>query len=130
MDSGIRRGADVLKALALGADAVLVGRLYAYGLAVGGAAGVEAVIRQLAAQFDLTMALQLVALVGEVRADGHALRERLESFRGPSRHPGEAAFRTDLRASVETNLTDQIGAAASRSQAGLEPEATKQATRA
>jgi lactate 2-monooxygenase len=57
MDSGIRRGADVLKALALGADAVLLGRLYVYGLAVGGAAGVEAVIRQLAAELDLTLAL-------------------------------------------------------------------------
>jgi len=57
MDGGIRRGADVLKALALGADAVLLGRLYAYGLAVGGAAGVEAVIRQLAAEVDLTLAL-------------------------------------------------------------------------
>jgi lactate 2-monooxygenase len=57
MDSGIRRGADVLKAMALGADAVLLGRLYVYGLAVGGAAGVEAVIRQLAAELDLTLAL-------------------------------------------------------------------------
>jgi len=57
MDGGIRRGADVLKALALGADGVLLGRLYAYGLAVGGAAGVEAVIRQLAAETDLTLAL-------------------------------------------------------------------------
>ena len=57
MDGGIRRGADVLKALALGADAVLLGRLYAYGLAVGGAAGVEAVVRQLAAEVDLTLAL-------------------------------------------------------------------------
>lgn len=57
MDGGIRRGADVLKAMALGADAVLLGRLYAYGLAVGGAAGVEAVIRQLAAEIDLTLAL-------------------------------------------------------------------------
>jgi lactate 2-monooxygenase len=57
MDGGIRRGADVLKALALGADAVLLGRPYAYGLAVGGQEGVEAVIRHLVADTDLTLAL-------------------------------------------------------------------------
>jgi lactate 2-monooxygenase len=57
MDSGIRRGPDVLKALALGADAVLLGRPYAYGLAVGGQEGVEAVIRHLMAETDLTLAL-------------------------------------------------------------------------
>jgi isopentenyl diphosphate isomerase/L-lactate dehydrogenase-like FMN-dependent dehydrogenase len=57
MDSGVRRGADVIKALALGADAVLVGRLYAWSLAVGGRAGVEAAIRQLGAETDLTLAL-------------------------------------------------------------------------
>jgi lactate 2-monooxygenase len=57
MDSGIRRGADVLKALALGADAVLLGRPYVYGLAVGGEQGVEAVIRHLMAETDLTLAL-------------------------------------------------------------------------
>ena len=57
MDGGIRRGSDVLKALALGADAVLLGRLYAYGLAVAGRAGAEAVIRQLMADFDITLAL-------------------------------------------------------------------------
>jgi lactate 2-monooxygenase len=57
MDGGIRRGADVLKALALGADAVLLGRPYAYGLAVGGQDGVEAVIRHLMAETDLTLAL-------------------------------------------------------------------------
>jgi lactate 2-monooxygenase len=57
MDSGIRRGSDVLKALALGADAVLLGRPYVWGLAVGGQGGVEAVIRQLAAELDLTCAL-------------------------------------------------------------------------
>jgi lactate 2-monooxygenase len=57
MDGGVRRGADVLKALALGADAVLVGRPYAYGLAVGGQEGVEAVVRHLMAETDLTLAL-------------------------------------------------------------------------
>jgi lactate 2-monooxygenase len=57
MDGGIRRGADVLKALALGADAVLLGRPYAYGLAVGGEEGVGAVIRHLMAEIDLTLAL-------------------------------------------------------------------------
>jgi lactate 2-monooxygenase len=57
MDGGVRRGADVLKALALGADAVLLGRPYAYGLAVGGQEGVEAVVRHLMAETDLTLAL-------------------------------------------------------------------------
>lgn len=66
MDSGIRTGSDVLKAVALGADAVLLGRPYAYGLAVGGQAGVEAVIRQLAAEIDITLALSGGRSVGDV----------------------------------------------------------------
>jgi lactate 2-monooxygenase len=57
MDGGIRGGADVLKATALGADAVLLGRPYAYGLAVGGQEGVETVIRHLMADTDITLAL-------------------------------------------------------------------------
>jgi lactate 2-monooxygenase len=57
MDGGIRGGADVLKAFALGADAVLIGRPYVYALAVGGQAGVAALLTQLAAETDLTLAL-------------------------------------------------------------------------
>ena len=57
MDSGIRRGADVIKALALGANAVLLGRPYVYALAVAGQAGVERVLRNLTAEIDLTLAL-------------------------------------------------------------------------
>jgi len=56
-DSGIRRGADVLKALALGARAVLIGRLYLWGLAVAGEEGVRDVLLNLVADLDLTLAL-------------------------------------------------------------------------
>ena len=56
-DSGIRYGADAVKALALGAKAVLLGRLYVWGLAVGGEQGVRDVIENFLADFDLTMGL-------------------------------------------------------------------------
>jgi lactate 2-monooxygenase len=56
-DSGIRSGADIVKALALGATAVGVGRPYAYGLAIGGEDGVVHVLRSLLAEADLIMAV-------------------------------------------------------------------------
>jgi len=56
-DSGVRGGADIVKALALGATAVGVGRPYAYGLALGGTDGVVHVLRSLLAEADLTMAV-------------------------------------------------------------------------
>jgi lactate 2-monooxygenase len=65
MDGGIRCAADVLKAIALGADAVLLGRPYAYALAVGGQRGVEELIQNLMAEIDLSLAL----------AGGHSIRD-------------------------------------------------------
>jgi lactate 2-monooxygenase len=56
-DSGIRTGADVFKALALGADAICLGRPYMWGLALDGQAGVEHVLRCLLGELDLTLAL-------------------------------------------------------------------------
>lgn len=57
MDSGIRCGADIFKALALGASAVGIGRPYVYGLALKGEEGVQAVMEYLLSELDLTMAL-------------------------------------------------------------------------
>jgi lactate 2-monooxygenase len=56
-DGGIRRGADIVKALALGARAVLLGLLYTWGLAVAGEPGVRDVLLNLLADLDLTLAL-------------------------------------------------------------------------
>ena len=68
-DSGVRSGVHVLKALALGAAAVAVGRPYAYGLAVGGQAGIEHVIRCLLAEADLTMAIDGYPTVASLSRD-------------------------------------------------------------
>ena len=65
MDGGIRCAADAVKAMALGADAVLLGRPYAYALAVGGQRGVEELVQNLMAEIDVTLAL----------AGAHSIRE-------------------------------------------------------
>ncbi|UNX56405.1 alpha-hydroxy-acid oxidizing protein [Georgenia sp. TF02-10] len=65
-EGGIRGGADVLKALALGARAVGLGRPYAYGLALRGWTGARDVVRHVLAEFDLTMALAGLASVAEI----------------------------------------------------------------
>lgn len=69
-DSGIRSGSDVVKAIALGARAVGVGRPYAYGLALDGAAGAAHVLRCLLAEADLLMAVNGWPTIADVRAAG------------------------------------------------------------
>ena len=69
MDSGIRRGADIFKAIALGAKAVLIGRPCMYGLAVAGETGVKQVLTNLLADLDLTMALSGCRDLHEVNKD-------------------------------------------------------------
>jgi lactate 2-monooxygenase len=68
-DSGIRTGADAFVALALGADAVLLGRPHIYGLALAGAEGVRQVVENLIAELDLTMGLVGVPDVASIRPD-------------------------------------------------------------
>jgi len=72
-DSGIRYGSDAIKALALGARAVLLGRLYIWGLAVGGEQGVRDVVENFLADLDLTMGLSGLRSVTEL--DASILRE-------------------------------------------------------
>ncbi len=73
VDSGIRHGADLAVALALGADAGLIGRAYLYGLMAGGEAGVDRALELLAGQFTRTMQLLGVTSVAELRKHGREL---------------------------------------------------------
>ena len=68
-DSGVRSGADVVKALALGATAVGLGRPYGYGAVLGGTAGIEFVLSCLLAETDLTMGLNGYASIAELTRD-------------------------------------------------------------
>jgi lactate 2-monooxygenase len=68
-DSGIRSGADIIKALALGATAVAVGRPYAYGLAIGGTDGIVHVLRSLLAETDLIMAVDGYPTLADLTPD-------------------------------------------------------------
>jgi lactate 2-monooxygenase len=68
-DSGIRGGAGIFKALALGATAVCIGRAYVYGLALAGEAGVRAVLRNMIADLDLTMGTAGCASIADINRD-------------------------------------------------------------
>ncbi|GAB3509207.1 lactate 2-monooxygenase [Emticicia fontis] len=69
IDSGIRSGADVFKALAMGATAVSIGRPYVYGLALGGERGVYEVLRNFMSDFELTMGLSGCKNIAEITPD-------------------------------------------------------------
>ncbi len=73
LDSGIRRGSDIVKALALGANGVLIGRAYMYGLASHGEAGAVAAIRLLAAEMEITMAFMGMRTIAELKSAGPSL---------------------------------------------------------
>jgi len=66
LDGGIRRGSDVIKAIALGADACLIGRPQLWGVAIGGQAGVEKVLTILREEIDMAMALCGVSSIPEI----------------------------------------------------------------
>jgi L-lactate dehydrogenase (cytochrome) len=76
VDSGIRHGADVAVALALGADAAVLGRAYLYGLMTGGEPGVDRVIDMISAQFRSVMQFLGVSSVAELRKQGRELLTR------------------------------------------------------
>ncbi len=73
MDGGVRRGSDIVKAIGLGADAVMIGRAFAYGLAANGERGVAQALSLLRAEMDLTLALMGMRSVQELRRNRHAL---------------------------------------------------------
>ena len=75
-DGGVRRGSDIVKALALGADACMAGRAYLYGLGAAGQLGVDWVLDWLLEEFRRTMALIGVTTVGEIGAEHVRLRPR------------------------------------------------------
>jgi len=75
VDSGVRHGADIAVALALGADAAMIGRAYLYGLMAGGEAGADRVLELLESQFTRTLHLLGVRSVAELRAAGTSVLE-------------------------------------------------------
>lgn len=75
-DSGVRSGTDVVKAIALGADLVGIGRPYSYGLAIGGAEGCAHVLRSIQAEADLLMAVNGWPTLADVRAAGAVRQDR------------------------------------------------------
>ena len=90
-DSGIRRGTHIVKALALGADACMIGRAFVWGLSAGGEAGVRKAIDLLRAEIDITLALMAVTSIEELRANGAAFLRREDEY-----HPRAGVGHADV----------------------------------
>jgi L-lactate dehydrogenase (cytochrome)/(S)-mandelate dehydrogenase len=88
LDGGVRRGTDVIKALCLGADAVMIGRPYIYGLAVSGEKGASAVLDILAEELERAL---LLLGVGDIDDLGPDLLARRGEASAPSRAPATLA---------------------------------------
>ncbi len=82
IDSGFRRGTDIVKALALGASGVLLGRAYAYGLAARGQAGVTEAIEILRNEIAITLTLMGISSVDELKALGRSVLREMPASAG------------------------------------------------
>ena len=88
LDGGIRRGSDVVKAVALGARAVMIGRAYLWGLAANGQAGVENVLDDIAGEQVFPLVILAIAFFDSVILEHAELERRLLSMGSPGR-PGQ-----------------------------------------
>ncbi|KAF8264844.1 FMN-dependent alpha-hydroxy acid dehydrogenase [Lactarius quietus] len=79
IDSGIRQGSDVIKAIAMGAQGVMIGRPFMYGLTLGGEQGVEEVLRALLADTEISLGLSGYKSIEEIWAKREAVLERAET---------------------------------------------------
>ncbi|KAI0329024.1 FMN-dependent alpha-hydroxy acid dehydrogenase [Cubamyces sp. BRFM 1775] len=77
-DSGVRSGADIFRAIAIGAQGILLGRTYAYALAVAGQAGVEAHIKSILAEFELTLGLSGYRSIREIQGKAGEVMIKVE----------------------------------------------------
>jgi isopentenyl diphosphate isomerase/L-lactate dehydrogenase-like FMN-dependent dehydrogenase len=73
LDGGVRRGSDIVKALGMGADGVMLGRAYTYGLAAKGQAGVDRAIETLRREISITLALMGVSSIADLKERGSHL---------------------------------------------------------
>ncbi|KAH9060161.1 FMN-dependent alpha-hydroxy acid dehydrogenase [Lactarius vividus] len=84
-DSGIRQGSDIIKAIAMGAQGVLIGRPFMYGLAIAGEKGVEEVLRSLLAETEITLGLSGYKNIEEIWAKRGAVIEKANTSPGKTR---------------------------------------------